>query len=321
MLSYARQLLQRLLPRREAEAGGGPRRVAVARHRDPLPRGIWPKLVLLGRWTAANLATATACLGVTAFSLGFVQFLLGSDYFRVHHWEVTGLDRLQRHAVDAALEQAVGESPNILCLRTEAVQARLAALPETGSVRLRRDWPDKATIGIRERRPSGILVGSGGNLLVDEKGFLFANATTAEMRDKSLPLLTTDGPPGKVGESLPESFCRKAFLYVRTLQESGCLLARQVAELHHNPESGLTLVFTGGARFVCGNREPYETLPLVEAVRAQVGDFAKVEWADLRTHGHLALRMASDPNAPSSDKDKKKIKMVAIQEPAKGAHR
>ncbi len=98
-----------------------------------------------------------------------VLAVLGSSLFSVDEVDVTGLQRADVDAVQAVVDDLVGEP--VLLVDTDAAEDRLEQIPYVDSARVRTDFPNGATIEIREREPVATTAGADGRFrILDREG-------------------------------------------------------------------------------------------------------------------------------------------------------
>lgn len=221
-------------------------------------------------------------------SIAFGHYVLSSDYFRVKEWEVSGLQRLSK---DEALKlaQLDGDAaPHILRYDAGDAERRISEHPLVHGAVLKRSFPHRLEIAVRERREAMILVTDEGSFLADDEGIAFALAEGTDVLNEELPMVSLhDASTWQPGAKLPEEARDALLLYSETLSRSGTRLAREVAEVHWDDETGIVLTMRGGARLVCGRSMPEETLPRGEALARKLDGFATVDTADLRIESHI----------------------------------
>lgn len=106
--------------------------------------------------------------GVLVLVVGALA-LLGSSLFAVDEVDVTGLRRADADAVEAVVNDLVGEP--VLLADTDAAEDRLEDLPYVETARVRTDFPNAATIEIREREPVATARGVDGRFrILDRDG-------------------------------------------------------------------------------------------------------------------------------------------------------
>lgn len=87
-----------------------------------------------------------------------VLAVLGSSLFAVDDVDVTGLQRADVDAVEAVVNDLIGEP--VLLVDTGAAEDRLEQIPYVESARVRTDFPNGATIELREREPIAFTRGA-----------------------------------------------------------------------------------------------------------------------------------------------------------------
>jgi hypothetical protein len=123
--------------------------------------------------SAARVLAAVAMLAAAAGLYG----LTWSTAFEMERLEILGAGHTSRTAVRAAVEERIGQTPNLFRVRTDELVADLRALPAVLSVDVRVALPDRLVVVITERQ--AILVWQVGErrYLVDAEGVLFATAS------------------------------------------------------------------------------------------------------------------------------------------------
>ncbi|MCX4095234.1 cell division protein FtsQ/DivIB [Nocardia sp. alder85J] len=126
--------------------------------------------------------------------LGVLLLLAGIAWFTpalsVRTLKVEGLSAVSEQQIRAAL--AVPSGRSMLRIDTEAMAARVAALPRVRSVRVQRVFPSTVRVTVVERTPALYFDGPDGSHLIDSDSVEFA----VEQAPPTLPKLTTDHPGG-----------------------------------------------------------------------------------------------------------------------------
>jgi len=141
--------------------------------KDATGRGIEPRLrqrrIGVRRAEGRRRLVRTAIVvGVLALVIGGLA-VLGSSLFAVDTVDVTGVRRADAEQVDAVVEDLVGEP--VLLVDTGAAEDRLEQIPYVESARVRTDFPNGATIEIREREPVATTQGADGRFrILDSEG-------------------------------------------------------------------------------------------------------------------------------------------------------
>lgn len=175
-------------------SGGGPLGSPAPQPGGPSRRGSGPKL----------LVASAAALVLVLFAVWLVAF---SPLLGVRTVTVRGTHLLTVAQVDAAA--GIRHGTPLLRLDTGAVQRRVAALPDVGSVEVSTSFPSTVVITVHERAPVGYVKRAGGFALVDSTGDQYRTVAKAP---KQLPLFvvpsgtdarTTGGAVATVAAALP----------------------------------------------------------------------------------------------------------------------
>jgi hypothetical protein len=134
-------------------------------------------------------ARAAAILGMLA-SAGTIYGLTASSAFGVSHIDVSGATITGEAAVTERLGLAIGQ--NLFDIATEPLEAGLREIPAVAAADVAIGLPDRVSVTIVERRPVAVWRVGGRGLLVDDRGFLFAeldpNGAPADLG--ALPVVT-----------------------------------------------------------------------------------------------------------------------------------
>ncbi|MQY25555.1 cell division protein FtsQ/DivIB [Nocardia aurantia] len=126
-------------------------------------------------------------LGVLVLVAGIAWF---SPALAVRTLRIEGLSALSEQQVRAAL--AVPSGRSMLRIDTDAMAARVAALPRVRTARVQRVFPSTVRVTVDERMPALYFDGPDGSHLIDSDSVEFA----IEQAPATLPKLTTDHPGG-----------------------------------------------------------------------------------------------------------------------------
>lgn len=261
-------------------------RNAMARARFSLERLPRLRRISGGRWIAIA-AGIGALVGTSAL---FRAFLLESEYFEVREWPVENVQRLPPEEVVALARGGDVDWPiNLFAFEPGEAVEKLKSHPVIRDAKVWREPPGTVRMMVQERRQRAVFLAPGGRgLLADMDGVLFAEATTEEMLDRELLLLTTASTMHvNVGDRLPEDLVARALEYHGTLRNSVSPLADQVSEYHWSEELGLVLVMRSGARLICGRLRPEETLFKAEGLLDKYPRLRGISSADLRVDSHV----------------------------------
>lgn len=113
------------------------------------------------KWAALGLAGLIVVLGVLT--------VLGSGWFSIDRVDVTGAVYTDEERLAAVVDELEGTP--VLLADTEEAERQLEAIPWVDSARVRTNFPDSATIEIRERTPVATYAGPDGRFRVlDDEG-------------------------------------------------------------------------------------------------------------------------------------------------------
>jgi len=134
------------------------------------------------RWSIAFFLSATALV----FTAGpLLRYFAGHRYFAVREVEVEGLERLDTAQVLVWL--GMGEGSSIWAASPRVLERRLEERPAIAQASVRRIWPDRLHVFVRERAPSAVLRQGSHAFPVDRSGMVFDEQP---LRDVDLPIIT-----------------------------------------------------------------------------------------------------------------------------------
>ncbi len=192
-------------------------------------------------WNSFRLCLVLGILTLGAYLLviGPVQTLLGNmQYFRIHEIEVSGCVM----TTPTVLKKFAGISYqlNMLSVDPSSIQTRLEEHPWVDSASIRRIWPDRLSVVIKEYRPRALIVRDNGEGFgyIDSKGKVFATVLSGQEVD--FPVITGLGAFATKEE-------KKKLLDVATLLLDFAALnnpnfpVQSISEIHFSNEGELTL--------------------------------------------------------------------------------
>ncbi len=238
------------------------------------------------RWRRrlAMAAAAVLIFGVQAFA---VRWVLTAPRFAVGAVEVRGASRVPTERILAAA--AIVPGTNLWRLNPDAVVARVLAVPEIRRAEVVRQFPNRLTIQVEERRPFTLV--HGGRLhWMDEEGRLIGEEREAVT--PPVPVIT-----GLTDEELvsmrtaPTPKARAAIALIRTLLRAGSALAAEISEIDMSRREGPVLYTVDGIEVRLGEEDWDERLARLEGVLSQVaaGEGA-VSAIDLRFRDQVVLK-------------------------------
>ena len=255
---------------------GGQRIGRVRRHPAP-SRGP------IGRVVALALGAAIATAGVVAA----VHWLLVSPRFAIASIDVEGASRVSVDRVVEAADIPVGM--NVFRVDTDAIAARVVALPEVRRAEVIRRLPNRLVIVVEERRPF-TLVHAGRLHWIDEEG----RAVGEERRAVAsiVPIVTglTDTEIEAMRQA-PGTKARTAIALIQALLRSGSALTEEIAEIDVGRPEGPVLYTMDGVEIRLGTEDWTDRLARLEGVLAQIARAdARVGIVDLRFRDQIVLR-------------------------------
>ena len=170
---------------------------------------------------------------------GPLQMLYGNwSYFRINEIEINGCiittpDSLKKFA-------NISYEMNMLTIDPEAIKDRLLSHPWIARAEIRRIWPDRLAISIKEYRPNALIVQDeeeGFNYL-DRNGKIFAAVTSGQ--DLDFPVITGLDAFNTTEEK--ERLLREATSFLRLAERNNPNLpAQNISEIHFNRDGELVL--------------------------------------------------------------------------------
>ncbi|MDX2176225.1 MAG: hypothetical protein SF028_07115 [Candidatus Sumerlaeia bacterium] len=263
--------------------------------------------LLAPRRLLRRLAAVGALAGAAAFGAAFWDFLARSDYFTVREVD---LRTPLRDGARAPVDAADFDGANLFSGLRE-VEDRLAARPDLAGVEVRRVWPDRVEVAWEPRATAALLAHSGGVLALSDSGAVLRPATSAEVRDPRLVLLTGWGAePLKPGDRVDAEEWRRAFVAMRAWDHGRSATSPQLSEVHRTAPGELELVFANESRAALGAGDPAPLLAAYTAALDALGPRALTgRRLELLNDEHLSITplfpespaRAAKPRAPATN--------------------
>ncbi len=188
----------------------------LARARKRFARRQWARRWRVWRWLVALVL-------VVALAVTGVWLVWFSSVLAVQGVTVTGTGFLSRaQVVEAA---AVPDEEPLVRVDLESVRRRVAGLAAVKSVEVTREWPDRISIKVVERKPVAVVQIGGRFRAVDSDGVLFRDY---DARPASLPVVQSNAvaspetlaEAAAVASALPKALSRRVdHLEVRSVDE------------------------------------------------------------------------------------------------------
>lgn len=184
------------------------------------------------------VAAAVVTVVVSAFALVHSSVLGARDV------QVSG----NRHTSRAAVLRAAGllGAPPLVDLDAAAISRRVDRLPWVASTTVDISFPSTVSIKVRERVPvAAVRLEAGGFAICDPTGRVLEDVAT---RPQSLPVVTTGGPVGPPGSSLPPAD-RELALVAADMPESMVSLSRTIVA----SSEGAEVLLANGIKALVGS--------------------------------------------------------------------
>jgi cell division protein FtsQ len=188
-------------------------------------------------WKAAFFSLAAA-----AILAGAAWALLGSKFLIVRSVEVTGPAAISRTSVIAAAGIRLGTP--LIRIDTAAVAGRVDRLTLVQSAQVRRAWPDKIVISVRERTALLAVASGRGYQIIDRFGVVLRRASRPP---RGMPVLDTPAatvPAAAVPAALRDSAAVRAAATI--LRDLPARLSRSVRVIDAPSATAVTLRLSGG---------------------------------------------------------------------------
>ena len=173
------------------------------------------------------------------FVVGPLQMLYGNwSYFRINEIEINGCLMTTPNSLRKFAD--ISYEMNMLTIDPEAMEKRLLSHPWIDRAEIRRIWPDRLAISIREYRPNALIVQAeeeGFNYL-DRNGRIFAAVTSGQ--DLDFPVIT--GLDAFNTREEKERLLAEATSFLRLAERNNPNLpAQNISEIHFNRAGELIL--------------------------------------------------------------------------------
>jgi cell division protein FtsQ len=258
---------------------GGRQRIGRARRRRRVR-------ARLKRW-ACWFGGLTVVLGL---GVGSAAWLLTTPRLAIRTVQVEGATRVPAEEILATADIALGT--NILRVDPAAIRARVETLPQIRNVEIIREFPDRLTILVEERRPF-TLVHAGRLHWLDEEARLLGEEREAVAAP--VPIISGLSEEELIGmRRAPGPKARAAMTLVRTLMRSSSGLLAEISEIDMSRRDGPVLYTLDGIEVRLGTEQWEERLARLEGVLAQLatedGKAGSIAAVDLRFRDQVVLQ-------------------------------
>lgn len=238
------------------------------------------------RWTRW-LAGLTLVLGI---GMGSATWLLTTPRLAVRTIQVEGATKVAAEEILATADLPLGT--NMLRVDPAAIRARVEALPQIRNVEIIREFPDRVTILVEERRPF-TLIHAGRLHWMDEEARLLGEEREAVAPPVPIISGLTEEELASM-RSAPGPKAQAAMALVRTMMRSGSSLLAEISEIDMSRREGPVLYTLDGIEVRLGTEQWEERLARLEGVLGQLtsqdGKSGTITAVDLRFRDQVVLR-------------------------------
>lgn len=247
---------------------------------------------------------ALMIVGMSLVYIFIHDVLTQCDYFKAETIIVEGGFRLTRAQVlqTAEIEQGV----NLVSLNLKTIRKKLMAHPWIAEADIRRTFPRRIDIRIREQYPLAVL-DFGKQFLVNSGGIIFKEARPHEAA--GLPLMTGIEYSDWKTPEMPETKVFTSVLEVLKIGESsdGILPNKLIKNIHVDREIGLMLHTEGPVRTIHlgygGYQTKYSRLKTILSYIAGNDEIAVIDEIDLRDPDHIVARPGKEILSENDNKE------------------
>jgi cell division septal protein FtsQ len=240
------------------------------------------------RQRLARVAPLLIAAALAATAVGLVaRWLLVSPHFMVAHVDVLGGSRVSGERI---LElAAVPSGANIFRVDTDAIVARVEALPEIRRVEVIRALPDRLTILVQERQPF-TLVHAGRLHWIDEDGHVLGEERQAVVPEVPVISGLTEAEVTAM-RTAPSPKAEAGIALIRTLLRQKSTLAAEISEIDVAGADGPVLFTVDGIEVRLGPDGWEDRLARLEGVLGQVAaQDRRIRTVDLRFRDQVVLK-------------------------------
>lgn len=250
-------------------------------------------------WPVVFLKLFSGAAAIAVMSLVFVfgyDWVTQCDFLSAQTIEIKGIKELERKQV---LETAkISEGVNILSVNLSTARRRMLSLAWAAETEIRREFPDKFMIRIREHEPVAVIE-LGKIFLVNAEGEIFREADRQQFPE--LPLIAGAEYEDWVADNDRNTKVCESVMFViaRARQDSSVLTSGNIEKIMVDRELGLTLI-TGEypAEKIHlgfgGYESKYQRLSKIISFLNQRGADVEFKEIDLRYRDRIVARPAGE---------------------------
>ncbi|MFP4453012.1 MAG: cell division protein FtsQ/DivIB [Desulfobacterales bacterium] len=250
-------------------------------------------------WPVVFLKLFSAAAAIAVMSLVFVfgyDWVTQCDFLSAQTIEIKGIKQLERKQVLEAAK--ISEGVNILSVNLSTARRRMLSLAWAAETEIRREFPDKFMIRIREHEPVAVIE-LGKIFLVNAEGEIFREADRQQFPE--LPLIAGAEYEDWVADNDRNTKVCESVMFViaRARQDSSVLTSGNIEKIMVDRELGLTLI-TGeypAEKIHLGFGEyesKYQRLSKIISFLNQRGADVEFKEIDLRYRDRIVARPAGE---------------------------
>jgi len=256
-------------------------------------------------WLSSKIgATILSLLAVVFLVAGFRSYLLRSPKFAIGIKEIQGLRHLSEGQVLLKVKEFEEQDRSLFALDLDGLRQSVERLPWVRSATVRRVWPDRLMIEVKERVPIAFVRIDNSTQLVDEDGVLL------ESKSEGLPKFDFPVLMGLESGFETELLARnrkRIDLYrrlMRELDDNGAGLSRDLSEVHLQDAGSVSIVLNDDTVLVhIGADHFQERFRRYLAMSREIKQkYRLLESVDLRFENQIVVNAANEKIASSSGK-------------------
>jgi cell division septal protein FtsQ len=245
-----------------------------------------------GRFLRLSLKVFCVLLTTAALALfGFNVYRFGiSPYFEIRKLVITGVSDSVAAEIRALTRLEANRGINLLLVREDRIRESVLKHPRIESASVAKCYPNALMIQARERQPVAV-VASGALYLIDRDGYVLDTVSNLDRGQSQFPFITGVSPDQIVlGQPIPTKAVCRALDLADCLRVTSSALAKTLSEIRIGRDEGLTLVLSGGVEVRLGTAEFPDRLAALELFAQRYGNFASLEYVDLRFENQIIYR-------------------------------
>lgn len=243
---------------------------------------------------------------------GVILTVLKAPFFNITTIECVGQEKLTREQIMTAAEVRTGA--NIFSVNIEAMKRKVAAIPSVDQSNVRRIFPNKIKIWVRECKEAAYIALSGELAVVDTKGKIIRIAPDEEETRVTMAEILGVAPvsdmPGTVISAEDDIVAMQAYKCLEILGETGLLEKTKLIDL--SDMSDFKIGYDNRLEIFLGNQEnmEYKLRFVSKVIDENISDYekAKLDYRGDKLYvgapeDETALQNEETKSADESEKD------------------